>query len=138
MDRLEKTDWVRQRFAPEMLCPAAGQGALAIECRVDDRAMHTALQPLEDDETRRAITAERSLLAALGGGCEVPIGAYCRRRDGLNDELSLLGVVASADGKTILRGEMHHSDPLELATRLAQQLLAEGAAEILGLKAAGV
>lgn len=138
LDRLEKTDWVRQRFAPEMLCPAAGQGALAIECRVDDRAMHTALQPLEDDETRRAITAERSLLAALGGGCEVPIGAYCRRRDGLNDELSLLGVVASADGKTILRGEMHHSDPLELATRLAQQLLAEGAAEILGLKAAGV
>jgi hydroxymethylbilane synthase len=138
LDRLEKTDWVRQRFAPEMLCPAAGQGALAIECRVDDRAMYTALQPLEDGETRRAITAERSLLAALGGGCEVPIGAYCRRRDGLNDELSLLGVVASADGKTILRGEMHHSDPLELAARLARQLLAEGAAEILGLKAAGV
>ena len=92
LDRLQKTAAIRERFAPEVLCPAPGQGALAIECRAGDEAMHAALQPLEDRDTRLAITAERRCLAALGGGCLVPIGAYCHR-DG--DELSLRAVVAS-------------------------------------------
>ena len=94
-----KTAAIRERFAPEVLCPAPGQGALAIECRAGDRPMHAILQPLEDRDTRLAITAERRCLAALGGGCLVPIGAYCHRS---GDELSLRAVVAAADGRKMV------------------------------------
>ena len=76
LDRLRKAEWVRQRFSPKVLCPAAGQGALAIECRADDRKTLAAVAPLDDPETRRAVNAERRFLAALGGGCQMPIGAY--------------------------------------------------------------
>ena len=99
LERLQKTAAIRERFAPEVLCPAPGQGALAIECRAGDQPMHAVLQPLEDLDTRLAITAERRCLAALGGGCLVPIGAYCHRS---GDELSLRAVVAAADGREIV------------------------------------
>jgi hydroxymethylbilane synthase len=130
LERLEKTAVIRERFAPEVLCPAPGQGALAIECRAGDTAMHSALQPLEDADTRKAVTAERTCLAALGGGCLVPIGAYCHR---IGDELHLRAVVASADGRKMICGEERHSDPERLGEQLAQQLLDQGAGEILGL-----
>jgi hydroxymethylbilane synthase len=130
LDRLEKAASIRERFAPEVVCPAPGQGALAIECRAGDVGMHAALQPLEDSETRMAITAERKCLAALGGGCLVPIGAYCHR-DG--NELSMLGVVASADGIRMISAESRHVDPEALGEQLAQQLLGQGAGEILNL-----
>ncbi len=138
LDRLQKTDWIRQRFPPGVLCPAAGQGALAVECRADDGETQSALRPLEDGATRLAITAEREFLAALGGGCQTPIGVYCSRADKTGqsaEDLVLLGVVASADGSRILRGEMRHSDPKELAHRLAHELLEQGAGTILGLEA---
>jgi hydroxymethylbilane synthase len=131
LERLEKTAVIRERFAPEVLCPAPGQGALAIECRAGDTAMHAALQPLEDADTRNAITAERRCLAALGGGCLVPIGAYCHR---IGDELHLRAVVASADGRKVICGEGRHTDPERLGEQLAQQLLDQGAGEILGLE----
>jgi hydroxymethylbilane synthase len=131
LDRLEKTAAIRERFAPEVLCPAPGQGALAIECRAGDRAIHAALQPLEDSETRMAITAERRCLATLGGGCLVPIGAYCHRS---GDQLSLQAVVASADGSRIMRAERRHADPEILGEQLAHQLLEQGAGAILGLE----
>jgi hydroxymethylbilane synthase len=129
LERLQKTAVIRERFAPEVLCPAPGQGALAIECREGDAAIHAALQPLEDRDTRMAITAERRCLAALGGGCLVPIGAYCHR-DG--DELSLRAVVASADGRQMIRAERRHADAEVLGEQLAQQLLLQGAGAILG------
>ena len=131
LDRLQRAEVIRERFAPEVLCPAPGQGALAIECRSGDDAMHAALQPLEDTDTRQAITAERACLAALGGGCLVPIGAYCHR-DG--DELMLRAVVASADGRQMIRAERRHADPVWLGESLAQQLLEEGAGAILGVE----
>jgi hydroxymethylbilane synthase len=131
LERLQKTAAIRERFAPEVLCPAPGQGALAIECRAGDESMHTALQPLEDPDTRRAITAERRCLAALGGGCMVPIGAYCHRT---GDELSLRAVVASVDGRQIICAERRHTDPETLGEQLAQQLLDQGAGVILGLE----
>jgi hydroxymethylbilane synthase len=131
LDRLQKLAAIRERFAPEVLCPAPGQGALAIECRAGDGAMHTALQPLEDPNTRMAITAERRCLAALGGGCLVPIGAYCHR---VGDELSLRAVVASADGRQMISAERRHTDPELLGEELAQQLLDQGAGAILGLE----
>ncbi len=138
LDRLQKTDWIRQRFPPRVLCPAAGQGALAIECRADDGETQSALRPLEDADSRLAITAEREFLAALGGGCQTPIGVYCSRADNAGqsaEDLVLLGVVALADGSRILRGEMRDSDPKELARRLAHELLEQGAETILDLQA---
>jgi hydroxymethylbilane synthase len=131
LDRLQKTTDIRERFAPEVLCPAPGQGALAIECRAGDSATIAALQPIEERDTRLAVTAERKCLAALGGGCLVPIGAYCHR-DG--DELSLRAVVASADGRQIISAERRHADPEILGEQLAQQLLEQGAGVILGLQ----
>jgi hydroxymethylbilane synthase len=79
LDRLEKTEWLRQRLEPEDFCPAAGQGALGIETRKEDAATIAALNFLDDTATRYAITAERAALAALGGGCQVPFGIHCRR-----------------------------------------------------------
>src|SRR5580658_4318304 len=78
LDRLEKTEWVRERLEPKDFCPAAGQGALGIETRKNDAATIAAVAFLDDPATRFAVTAERAALAALGGGCQVPIGIYCR------------------------------------------------------------
>lgn len=131
LERLQKTAAIRERFAPEVLCPAPGQGALGIECRAGDKAIAEALQPIEDRDTRMAVTAERKCLAALGGGCLVPIGAYCHR-DG--DVLSLRAVVASGDGQQMISAEKRHADPEILGEQLAQHLLEQGAGAILGLE----
>lgn len=131
LDRLQKGESIRERFAPEVLCPAPGQGALAIETRAGDESTHALLQPLEDRDTRLAVTAERRCLAALGGGCLVPIGAYCRSSGG---ELSLRAVVASPDGSRILSAETCHTNPEILGEQMARQLLDQGAAAILGLE----
>ncbi len=145
LDRLCKTEWIRQRFSPEVLCPAAGQGALAIECRIDDRKTLAAVAPLDDPGTRRAVTAERRFLAALGGGCQMPIGAYAwsgpagmpvfdmESRGSMSEELFLMGVVLSANGSEIVAGEAHGSDPDQVADRLSRNLLAQGAAAIFGV-----
>src|SRR4051794_33939336 len=76
-DRLEKPEWVRQRLEPKDFCPAAGQGSLGIETRLNDAETMAALAFLDDPATRYAVTAERAALAALGGGCQVPIGIHC-------------------------------------------------------------
>ncbi len=130
LDRLERAGAIRERFAPEVLCPAPGQGALAIECRAGDQAMHAALAPLEHHDTRVAITAERTCLAALGGGCLVPIGAYCHRE---GDKLLLRAVVASPDGRQVVRAQQSHTDPVKLGSQLAHHLLEQGAGSVLGL-----
>jgi hydroxymethylbilane synthase len=135
LDRLEKAAAIRERFEPEVLCPSPGQGALAIECRAGDEAVHAVLQPLEDPAARAAVTAERDCLAALGGGCLVPIGAYCHRS---GDEWLLLAVVASADGRRLISAEARHNDPLILGKQVAQQLLDQGAGEILHLEESGI
>jgi hydroxymethylbilane synthase len=131
LDRLQRTELIRARFAPEVLCPSPGQGALAIECRAEDDSIRGVLAALDDAATRKAVTAERKCLAALGGGCLVPIGAYCHIEE---NELCLRAVVASADGRQVIRGERRHTEPLALGEELAQQLLAEGAGKILGLE----
>ncbi len=135
LDRLGRTEWIRARFAEGVLCPAPGQGVLAIECRAGDDAMRTLLLPLEDAETRFAITAERTALAALGGGCQVPIGAFCRR-DG--DVFYLTGCVSSPDGSQVLRAERRGTDPLALGAELADELLKSGALQLLALQGLAV
>ena len=128
LDRLERTEWVRERFSADVLCPAPGQGALAIECRAADDRTRKVLASLDHAESRFAVTAERVALAALGGGCQVPIGAYCWR-DG--DAYRISGCVSSPDGLTVLRAEMRGSDAPSLGADLADALLRQGALQLL-------
>jgi hydroxymethylbilane synthase len=133
LDRLEKTEWVRERLEPAQFCPAAGQGSLGIESRLGDEATIAALEFLDDAATRFAVTAERTALAALGGGCQVPIGVHCRPVDATTDEI--FGVVAAPDsGETIrvyhtaARGTITAEALGQLA---AQKLLDAGAGPLL-------
>jgi hydroxymethylbilane synthase len=129
LDRLDRTEWVRERFSEDVLCPAPGQGALAIECRAADDRTRAVLATLDHAESRFAVTAERVALAGLGGGCQVPIGAYCRR-DG--DAYRIRGCVSSPDGATVLRAEERGLDAQALGAVLADSLLRQGALQLLG------
>jgi hydroxymethylbilane synthase len=141
LDRLEKTEWVRERLEPKDFCPAAGQGSLGIESRKDDAATMDALSFLDDAATRFAVTAERAALAALGGGCQVPIGIHCRscRERSLADEegqwIEIFGVVADpASGNMVRvyhRAPRADCDPGALGALAARELLERGAARLL-------
>jgi len=137
LDRLEKTEWVRERLEPHHFCPAAGQGSLGIETRHDDKATISAIAFLDDVATRYAVTAERTALAALGGGCQVPIGIHCRvaPQDEAGEWQEIFGVVANpASGRAI---RAHHETrrkdmrAIELGQLLAEKLLEAGAGPLL-------
>lgn len=117
-------------FSADRLCPAVGQGALAIETRATDEPIRQAVARLDDRVTHRAVRAERSLLLGLGGGCSVPIAAHATAS---GEDLSMMGVVASPDGKRLIRASTSGSlsDPEGLGSVLARQLLSLGAREIL-------
>ncbi len=140
LDRLGRTDWVRQRLDPKDFCPAAGQGSLGIETRLGDEATIAALSFLDDAETRFAVTAERVALAALGGGCQVPIGVHCRlAADGY--QVEIFGVVADpASGAAIRVYESlpyESAEPAALGLLAAQRLIDNGAAKLLGVEQFG-
>ncbi len=101
--RLGWADRITEALAVETMCPAVGQGALAIETRADGGAGHAAASSLDDAETRRCVSAERALLGAMGGGCQVPLGAYASLVEG--GRLRLQAVVVSPDGGTLVRDE---------------------------------
>src|SRR3984885_8347771 len=127
LERLGRTEHLRERFPALILCPSPGQGALAIETRAGDAQTIAALAFLDDEVTRFAITAERSALSTLGGGCQVPIGIYCQPTA---QGFSITGVVASPDGSSLIRAEMDHqpgSNPEALGAELAGRLLEQGA-----------
>jgi hydroxymethylbilane synthase len=126
--RLGRTDLARQLIPAEIMCPAAGQGALAIEIRAGDSAIGRHLAFLDDAATRATTTCERALLNSLGGGCQVPIGALAQVREG---RLHLNAVVASPDGAKLLRESADGDDPVRLGETVGATLLAHGADEIL-------
>jgi len=128
LNRLGKTELVKQIIPAVIMCPAAGQGALAIEIREGDSAVRQHLEFLDDDHARAATTCERALLSALGGGCQVPIGAYAEQRHG---KLHLESIVADPDGSKVLRDRCDGDDPEELGAAAAASLLSRGADEIL-------
>lgn len=115
---------------PTWMLPAVGQGALGLECRANDEVTKAALAPLTDPATWHAVIAERAFLAALGGGCLVPIGAL-GRIDG--ETLHLAGAVLPVDGKRRVAGTVTGpmSESQALGERLAAQMLGEGAGELL-------
>jgi hydroxymethylbilane synthase len=126
--RLGLTALVKQVIPAEILCPAAGQGALAIEIRLGDTATGQHLAFLDDHEARATTTCERALLNKLGGGCQVPIGSFAEVRDG---RLHLLGVVANPDGSRVLREARDGNDPEKLGTEVGDSLLCRGGDQIL-------
>jgi hydroxymethylbilane synthase len=127
LDRLEKTEWVRERLDVETMCPAAGQGALGIEIRDGDARTAEAVAFLDDPDTRFAVTAERVALAALGGGCQVPIGVHCRPYE---ERFEIFGVVVSPTGGGMVHSWMVGTDANELGNGLASSLIELGAAEL--------
>jgi hydroxymethylbilane synthase len=121
---------VRAVIDPEVSLPAVGQGALAIECRAGDAAVRELLAPLHDATTAACVRAERAVSRALGGSCQVPLGAYAELAGGT---LHLRGVVASPDGARVVRGEVRGDAraPEAAGEALAAELRRRGAAEIL-------
>jgi hydroxymethylbilane synthase len=128
LNRLGKTELIRQVIPAEVMCPAAGQGALAIEIRAGDTATRDCLKFLDDAAARATTTCERALLNKLGGGCQVPIGALAEMRDGT---LRLYAIVAPPDGSKILRESKEGKDPVKLGNEVGEALLRRGGDIIL-------
>lgn len=128
--RLEMPERIRQYIAPEVMLPANGQGAVGIECRIDDERIKALLAPLEDKTTRYRVLAERAMNRALEGGCQVPIGSYAVLNE---DTLHLRGLVGATDGSQIIADEVsgHVNEAETLGDQLAEKLLAQGADKIL-------
>ena len=128
--RMEMHDRIASFIPAEQSLPAGGQGALGIEWRANDSAIHELLKPLHDDKTAACVLAERALNRRLQGGCQVPIAAYAEL-DG--NALSLRGLVGSVDGKTMLRTAQSGlaADAEAMGIAAAEDLLAQGAGAIL-------
>ncbi|HEX6122388.1 MAG TPA: hydroxymethylbilane synthase [Ktedonobacterales bacterium] len=132
MKRLGLAEHITEYLPVETLVPAVGQGALAVEVRAHDLRARRLVRQLDSPATRQAITAERTVLATLGGGCQVPLGAHAIvSPDG--QALRLLAVVASPDGRRYARVERSGPlrRPVALGRQVARELLRQGAAEIL-------
>lgn len=128
LNRLGKTQLIRQILPVELMCPAAGQGALAIEIRSRDENVRRQIVFLDDASARLTTSCERALLNRMGGGCQVPIGASAALHGGM---LYLEGVVASPDGSKVLRAKGDGNDPVQLGEQVAEKLLQSGGEAIL-------
>jgi hydroxymethylbilane synthase len=148
LDRLGRAEWVHQRFAVDELCPAPGQGALALETRAAtyaafaeperDNSVRCAVAALDDPETRYSVEAERTVLDALGGGCSIPIGVHCWP---IRDELETIAwriqaQVLAPDGERMICASIEA--PIGISARalglqVAEDLKARGAVELLSM-----
>jgi hydroxymethylbilane synthase len=143
LNRIGRIDEVTDFLSVDTVLPAPGQGALAIECAADNADLVAALAELDDPFTRAAVTAERSLLAALEAGCSAPVGAYADLlADGqIVKEMRLRGVVGTTDGSTLVQlsttGPVPetHDQAMSLGRELAAEMLAKGAAGLMGERA---
>ena len=133
--RLNLTDRISERLDPVEFLPACGQGALAIEIRKDDSRVADLVLPLDDLKSRAATAAERVFLGRLGGGCQVPVGAFARVSES-DKTMSVNGMVANLDGSVLLHDTVSGpfasvDNAIALGTELAERLLAQGSEEIL-------
>ncbi|MFE7544035.1 hydroxymethylbilane synthase [Streptomyces platensis] len=146
LTRIGRIDEATQLLSPDVVLPAPGQGALAIECAAVNADLAARLAELDDPDTRVAVTAERSLLAALEAGCSAPVGALAdlKRDEQTVTELHLRGVVGTTDGSTLVQmsttGHVPASPddaatPLNMGRELAAEMLAKGAAGLMGERA---
>jgi hydroxymethylbilane synthase len=137
VDRLGRTEWVHQRFSPDEICPAPGQGALAIEARSSftdrDIFIREAVAFLDHEETRFAVEAERAALDALGGGCSLPIGVHCVPEF---EKWRMFAQVIAPDGESMVQidTEASLSTSAETLGRwVAEDLKSKGAIELLAV-----
>jgi hydroxymethylbilane synthase len=128
LNRLGKQECIRQMLAATLMCPAAGQGALAIEIRKGDSSVGQYVAFLNDNAARIGTTCERALLNKMGGGCQVPIGAFAEM---INGKLHLEGIVARPDGSKVLRESGEGEDPVQLGEMVGEALLRRGGDAIL-------
>jgi hydroxymethylbilane synthase len=135
LERLGWTDRLSDVLDPMDVLPQAGQGAIAVQCRADDERTRALLRPLDDRLTHEALRAERAVLAALGGSCTVPVGAFAEAHPPGSSTLRAQGLVASADGHRLIRLSRRGDDPEALGAELALALLEGGAAAIDGFAA---
>jgi hydroxymethylbilane synthase len=136
--RLGLAEHIAEYFPYETMLPAPGQGALVVQCRADEAATLQLLAPIDHPDTRAAVTAERAFLKALGGGCSAPVAAYAflpsavgafHERGG--GAIVMNGLVASPDGRRLIRVAGQGADPVALADKLAQQAFVQGAGALL-------
>ncbi|MEK6237615.1 MAG: hydroxymethylbilane synthase [Planctomycetales bacterium] len=130
LTRLGWKDHITERLPVDLLLPAVGQGALGIETRAGDSNTLRFVEQLNDPDSRAAVIAERSMLATLRGGCLAPVGGWARMEE---EQLALSGMVAAMDGsqrlESLLRGSPEEAS--ELGIRVAEDLIAQGAAELI-------
>jgi hydroxymethylbilane synthase len=122
--RLGLTSDIAEYLSFDVMLPAPGQGALAVQCRSDDPVTLELLAPIDDAASRNAVTAERAFLGGLGVGCSTPVAAYAQAGN-------LVGLVASKDGRLVIRVNGAGDDPVALGAGLAHRALAQGAGELL-------
>ncbi len=128
LKRLGMGDRIRQSLPTEISLPACGQGAIGIECRVDDVEINEMLKALHHEETALCVTAERAMNAKLNGGCQVPIAGFAELENG---EIFMRALVGNPDGSVIYRAEKRSVSAIEIGECIADDLLKQGAAEIL-------
>ncbi|HLE51283.1 MAG: hydroxymethylbilane synthase [Chloroflexi bacterium RBG_16_54_18] len=126
--RLGLAEYITHWLPLDVMTPAPGQGALAVQCRAGDIETQQRLVVLDDPATRMAVTAERAFLAGLGGGCSLPVAAFALVK---GEQITLQGVVSSPDGQRLLRMQDRGSNPDVLGTDLARQAIERGASELL-------
>ncbi len=128
IERLGLEQYVIEYLPFEVMLPAPGQGALAVQCREADADLRGLLRTIHDPATERAVTAERAFLAGLGGGCSAPVAAFAREADG---RLEIEGLVASPDHQKVIRVSAAGYNPAVLGKHIARQALEQGAGDIL-------
>jgi hydroxymethylbilane synthase len=129
LDRLDLAHRLSERLDPGVVVPQVGQGALAVECRSDDDVTAALLVPADDPTSHTTVTAERSWLAELGGGCDLPVGAHATVGPG--GQIRLVGLIATLDGRVVLRDHAAGDDPVALGRELAGRQLARGGRRLL-------
>jgi hydroxymethylbilane synthase len=125
MERLGWMSRLTDRLNPLDVLPQAGQGAIAVQCRTDDEATRALLSAIDEPDSHRAVRAERAVLAALGGSCTVPVGAWAEIAPG-SAALQVHGLIASADGRVVIRMTRHGDDPDVVGALVAHALLVDG------------
>jgi hydroxymethylbilane synthase len=128
LDRLGLSERITERLPVDVLLPAAGQGALGIECRADDRELLTLLAPLDDARVHVCVAAERGVSAGLGADCSAPLGCHAELE---NDVIVLRALLLSADGTSVLSAEARGSDPARVSAEVVARLERDGALELL-------
>lgn len=132
LTRLGLEKYVTEWLSLNVMLPAPGQGALAVQCRADDQTTLSLLAALDHESTQKAVSAERGFLSGLGGGCAVPVAAYAVTNE-QSSVITLTGLVISENGEKVVKLTDQGTSALQLGNELAKKAIQQGADEILNL-----